>query len=122
VALAGYIGGARAPEAARAPASELILAARAEFHELLGARGAPVVARVRQWPRGLPQYRLGHGARVAALRGLEARRPGLFVTGNYLDGPSVGACVGQAAETAARVERFLLARLSDAPLPKAETA
>ncbi len=108
VALAGYIGGARAPEAALAPAGELIDAARAEFRELLGARGDPVVARVRQWPRGLPQYRLGHERRVAALAALEDRRPGLFVTGNYIDGPSVGNCVAQAVETAARVERFLI--------------
>ena len=107
VALAGYIGGARAPEAALAAAGELIEAARAEFREFLGARGAAVVARVRQWPRGLPQYRLGHTVRVAALGALEDRRPGLFVTGNYIGGPSLGNCVAQAVETAARVERFL---------------
>ncbi len=110
VALAGYVGGARAPGAALAAPQELIETVRAEFRELLGARGEPLVARVRQWPRGLPQYRLGHGARVAALRGLEGRRPGLFVTGNYFEGPSVGACVTQALETAARVDRFLRAR------------
>ena len=69
--------------------------------------GAAVVARVRQWPRGLPQYRLGHTVRVAALGALEDRRPGLFVTGNYIGGPSLGNCVAQAVETAARVERFL---------------
>jgi oxygen-dependent protoporphyrinogen oxidase len=107
VALAGYIGGARAPDAALARPSELVEAARAEFRDLLGVRGEPVLARVRQWPRGLPQYRLGHGARVAALRGLERARPGLFVTGNYFAGPSVGACVAQAIEAATRVHEFL---------------
>jgi oxygen-dependent protoporphyrinogen oxidase len=107
VALAGYIGGARAPDAALARPSELVEAARAEFKDLLGVRGEPVVARVRQWPRGLPQYRLGHGGRVAALRGLERARPGLFATGNYFAGPSVGVCVAQAVETATRVHEFL---------------
>jgi oxygen-dependent protoporphyrinogen oxidase len=107
VALAAYIGGARAPDAALAPASELVAAAQTEFRDLLGVRGEPVVARTRQWPRGLPQYRLGHGARVAALLGLEQRRPGVFVTGNYLAGPSIGACVTQAVDTAARVHEFL---------------
>ena len=107
VALAGYIGGARAPEAALVAPEELIAAARAEFGDLLGARGDPVVARVRQWPRGLPQYQLGHGARVAALSRLEARRPGLFVTGNYLAGPAVGTCVDGAVEAAARVHAHL---------------
>jgi oxygen-dependent protoporphyrinogen oxidase len=109
VALAGYIGGARAPEAALAASGDLIAAARAEYRDLLGATGDPVVARVRQWPRGLPQYRIGHGAQVAALNGLEARRPGLFVTGNYLAGPAVGTCIDQAAAAAARVHAWLSA-------------
>jgi len=110
VAFAGYIGGARAPEAALAAPGDLIAAARAEFRDLLGATGDPVVARVRQWPRGLPQYQLGHGVRLAALSGLERRRPGLFVTGNYFEGPSVGACVAQASGAAARVHGFLAAK------------
>lgn len=110
VALAAYIGGARAPEAALAPSGELIAAARAEFGDLLGVTGEPVVARVRQWPRGLPQYRLGHGDQVATLRGLELRQPGLFVTGNYFEGPSIGACVAQASAAAARVHDFLVSQ------------
>ncbi len=109
VAFAGYIGGARAPEAALAAPGDLIAAARVEFGDLLGARGEPVVTRVRQWPRGLPQYLLGHGAHVAALGGLDLRRPGLFVTGNYLAGPAVGTCVDKAAAAAARVHTHLTA-------------
>lgn len=109
VALAAYIGGARAPEAALAAPEDLIAAARTEFRDLLGATGDPVVARVRRWPRGLPQYQLGHGVRIAALNGLETRRPGLFVTGNYLAGPAVGTCVDKAVEAAARVHAHLIA-------------
>ncbi len=110
VAIAGYVGGARAPELARLPAADLIAMARAELGELLGARGEPEVARVRHWPRGLPQLRVGHGDRVAVLRSLPTRRPGLFVTGNYFAGPSIASCVEQAGETAAKVDAFLLAR------------
>lgn len=62
---------------------------------------------MRQWPRGLPQYTIGHGARVAALRGAEARMLGLFVTGNYLEGISLGACVDQAHAVAARAAAYL---------------
>ena len=47
VALAGYVGGARAPEAALAAPEDLIAETRAEFQDLLGARGEPVLARVR---------------------------------------------------------------------------
>jgi oxygen-dependent protoporphyrinogen oxidase len=121
VAVAGYIGGARAPAAALAPAAELMDAARAEFRDLLGAKGSPAVARVRQWPRGLPQYGLGHGRLVAALDGAHARRPGLFVTGNYLEGPAVGTCVARGLETAGRVHDFLIQRGS-MPLQDAAAA
>ena len=41
--------------------------ARDEFRDTLGVRGEPIVSRVRVWPRGLPQYRLGHGERVDTL-------------------------------------------------------
>ena len=110
VALAAYLGGARAPALAQASQEELIAAVGDEFREFLGVRGDPVVARVRQWPRGLPQYQLGHGARVAKLRGAEQRAPGLFLTGNYFAGLSVAACVTQAGETADRVNAYLIDR------------
>lgn len=100
VAMAGYFGGERAPELGRLPAQDLIELARSEFGDLVGARGAPVVARARHWPLGLPQYRLGHGDRLAALNGAMQRQPGLFITGNYFAGPSVAACLAQARNTA----------------------
>lgn len=107
VALIGYVGGSRAPNLARLPADDLVELTRAEFADLLGVRGEPVIARVRQWPLGLPQYSLGHGARTAAVLSTQRRRPGLFVTGNYLSGASVSACLAQAAATASHVHEHL---------------
>ena len=115
VALAGYVGGARNRELALGPPAALVALAQSEFRDLLGVTGDPVVARVRQWPRGLPQYGLGHGMRVAALRALEARAPGLFVTGNYFAGPAVAICVAEARETADRVDRHLTGRAGARP-------
>lgn len=108
VAVAAFIGGARAPDLARLPPADLVDLGRSEFRELIGARGEPVVARVRHWPRGLPQYRLGHERLVTAVRAVEQSLPGLFVTGNYLVGPSVAACLDQACETSRRAHKFLL--------------
>ncbi|MBI4182591.1 MAG: protoporphyrinogen oxidase [Proteobacteria bacterium] len=107
VAVAGYFGGAREPGLGAASADELIAFARREFRDLIGAHGQPLVARVRHWPLGLPQYRLGHQDRVAALVDASGRQPGIFLTGNYFSGPSVAACVAEAAEAAARIDRFL---------------
>lgn len=107
VALAAYVGGARAPDLARASPADLVDATRREFRELLGATGSPVVSRVRQWARGLPQYRVGHQGRIEALLAAEERHSGLFLTGNYFSGPSVATCIAQAVETTNRVESYL---------------
>ena len=104
---AAAAGGIEAPHLARLPAADLIDLARSEFRDLIGARGDPAVARVRHWPMGLPQYRIGHPERAACLRSAGDRQPGLFVTGNYLDGPSVGACLDLARETAAAVHEVI---------------
>lgn len=110
VALAGYVGGMRAPALARLRPERLIELARAEFADLLGARGEPAVAKVRQWPRGLPQYGLGHGLKADVLGRTNERVPGLFLTGNYLRGVSIAACIEQAVETASRVQDYLRLR------------
>ena len=110
VALAAYLGGDRAPELALREPRELVALARAEFRDLLGVRGDPVIQRVRQWPRGLPQYRVGHRRIVAEISGAERRHPGLFVTGNYISGPSIASCLGEAKETARRADGYLRQR------------
>jgi oxygen-dependent protoporphyrinogen oxidase len=113
VSLAAYIGGERAPELAKLPAHELIDMACQEFTDLLGARGRPVLARVRHWPRGLPQYRIGHRDLLASLQGASTRRPGLFLTGNYFAGASIAACAAHASHTAAGIDAFLCRQISE---------
>tara|TARA_B100000315_G_scaffold242296_1_gene264315 strand:- start:5186 stop:6583 length:1398 start_codon:yes stop_codon:yes gene_type:complete len=107
VSMAVYFGGARAPENALLPAEELTAIARQEFKDLVGAKGEPMVARVRHWPRGLPQYKIGHKDRVQTMLEANNRVPGLFLTGNYISGPSVAVCVDQAGKTAASAWHYL---------------
>lgn len=102
-----YIGGSRAWDTACLPPDELIALACRDLRDLLGARGAPVVARVRHWSRGLPQMTRGHAARIAAISNGQDEVPGLFLTGNYFEGPGVAACVARAKETAKQVSEFL---------------
>ncbi len=107
VALSVYIGGSRAADASRLPAGDLVALARADVGDLVGARGDPVIARVRHWPRGLPQMTRGHSRRLAAIAQAQDQIPGLFLTGNYFEGPGVAACVAGADKTAKRIEAFL---------------
>jgi oxygen-dependent protoporphyrinogen oxidase len=107
--LAVYIGGDRAPALAQLPHQDLIELARQELADLLGAKGAPVLTRVRHWARGLPQYGGGHRALVRVLEETSCRRSGLFIAGNYLAGVSVASCVAYAKDTARNVDAFLRA-------------
>ncbi|MEV5320245.1 protoporphyrinogen oxidase [Streptomyces sp. NPDC052687] len=68
-------------------------------HDLAAATGldaAPVATRVTRWDDGLPQYPVGHHARVARVRGHLAGLPGLAVCGAAYDGVGVPACVASA--------------------------
>jgi oxygen-dependent protoporphyrinogen oxidase len=116
VALAAYVGGDRAPALARLPAGDLIGLGREEFAELLGAKGDPVLARVRHWPCGLPQYRVGHRDLLRVLDGLPQRQPGLYLTGNYLAGVSVAACVAHASRAATAAGTFLDQQAREGPV------
>ena len=107
VAFSVYIGGSRAPAAARAPAAELVAMARAELLQTVGASGEPVVARVRQWARGLPQLPPGHEKCLETLGRAEKTCPGLFFTGNYFTGPGMARCVSQSVRVASRAATFL---------------
>jgi oxygen-dependent protoporphyrinogen oxidase len=107
VAFSVYIGGSRDGDSACLPADDLIALARWDLKDLLGARGAPLVARVRHWSRGLPQMTRGHRSRIAAISNMKDQIPGLFLTGNYFEGPGVAACVARAKKTAEQVSEFL---------------
>ncbi len=77
-----------------------------EVAEVLKISGPPVTRLISRHRRALPQYNLGHGSRVAALREACARVPGLFLAGNYLEGPAIGACVEQAFRVAESVRQY----------------
>lgn len=107
VALTAFVGGARAAHLVALAPAELEELAHHEVRELLGGGAAPVLARTRRWRHGLPQPGLDHARRLATIAALEGGHPGLFLTGNYFSGVSTAACIAQALQNAARVERYL---------------
>ncbi|MDF1801018.1 MAG: protoporphyrinogen oxidase [Planctomycetota bacterium] len=104
------VGGATDTESGSLTDDELIEITKldlARLFSLSGPDAEPVFTEVVRWPRAIPQYELGHLARVARIRHglaqLSAERPGLFLAGNYLDGVAFakaaksGLAAGQAA-------------------------
>ncbi|GAA1179016.1 protoporphyrinogen oxidase [Ornithinimicrobium humiphilum] len=76
---------------------ELVRLSRADLSEALGRElPAPVDAHVQRWGGALPQYAVGHQARVAAVRHVLAGVPGLVACGAVYDGVGVPACIQSA--------------------------
>jgi len=103
IALTSFVGGMRRPEQMQLSDEEIGQVVSNELRDLLGISEPPVFQIVHRLPRAIPQYTLGHGERIAQLESLESELPGLFVTGNFRGGISVGDCIVQAHQVAQRV-------------------
>jgi protoporphyrinogen/coproporphyrinogen III oxidase len=98
--LTSFVGGATNPGAIGKSPDQLVSQVHRELSPLLGLRKEPVFSNVTIWQRAIPQYNLGHTARIAAIESLRTRFPGLYFSGNYLNGPAIGTCVEHAMKVA----------------------
>ncbi|HEY8840018.1 MAG TPA: protoporphyrinogen oxidase [Candidatus Dormibacteraeota bacterium] len=82
-------------------------AVHAELTEAIGLREPPSDSKVVRWPAALPQYNVGHAARLQrideCLRGL----PGLFLAGAAYRGIGLPACIQQGREAAEKAVAYL---------------
>ncbi|WP_030645057.1 MULTISPECIES: protoporphyrinogen oxidase [Streptomyces] len=76
--------------------ADLVEVSRHDLREATGLAAAPLRTRVTRWTDGLPQYPVGHHARVARVREQIAKLPGLAVCGAQYDGVGIPACIAGA--------------------------
>ena len=107
VAITSFIGGATDPKIVDRSEDEIAAIVQDENSRILQISGSPVASAVWKYPKALPQYNLGHGHVVEAIRDGERANPGLFFCGNFLEGPSLGKCVETANQTALAIQRYL---------------
>jgi oxygen-dependent protoporphyrinogen oxidase len=105
--LTSFVGGTTDPAAAKLTPDNLAVLVHREISSVLSIKGEPVFLNVTIWPHALPQYSLGHADRLSAVTTLLKNHPGIWLTGNYLRGPAIGACVEQALATAEEVAKRL---------------
>ncbi|MEU6588133.1 protoporphyrinogen oxidase [Streptomyces sp. NPDC046881] len=74
----------------------LVEVSRHDLREATGLDAVPLETRVTRWTDGLPQYPVGHHARVARIREQVAKLPGLAVCGAQYDGVGIPACIASA--------------------------
>ncbi|MEU2777587.1 protoporphyrinogen oxidase [Streptomyces sp. NPDC007162] len=76
--------------------ADLVDVSRHDLREATGLDATPLTTRVTRWTGGLPQYPVGHHARVARIREHVARLPALAVCGAQYDGVGIPACIASA--------------------------
>lgn len=86
------------------PDEEIVRRLHDELAKALGLKERPEASLVSRWPRGFPQYEVGHQARVEAIEAaLAADAPGVHVAGAAYRGLGIAACIEQARRAAGLV-------------------
>jgi len=100
VLLRSMVGGARTPERALLPDDQLIGKVQSDLKDMLGVNAELDFIRIFRHRRAIPQYIVGHAARLEAIDEQLQRHPGLILTGNAFRGVSLNDCVVNAWKTA----------------------
>ena len=87
----------------------LVELVREELADIIGLSGQPELVRVVRWNDAMPQYNLGHSARVKRIEAAIDNVDGLWLATNALHGVGIAPVIGQAGQIADSV----VASLSD---------
>jgi oxygen-dependent protoporphyrinogen oxidase len=107
VLLTSFAGGATDPELCAWSEDRVASTIQDEIARVLEIRDAPVTRHVKVYARALPQYNLGHQGVMTELEWACNATPGVFLVGNYLEGPSLGACVARSFRVADEVKEYV---------------
>src|SRR5262245_5733149 len=107
VCLTNFIGGATDTEAIKLGDEELIRIVHNDLRKVLGVSGEPRRLPITRYERAIPQYVMGHAARVERIESLLREIPGGWIAGNYLRGIALGDCIKQAERVAVEIDRAI---------------
>lgn len=99
ILLRAFVGGSLQPELFAASDADLEQSVRAELASLLGVRAAPIFSRIWRHADSMPQYHVGHDARVRRIETALQQFPTLALAGSAYHGVGISDCVrtGEAA-------------------------
>jgi oxygen-dependent protoporphyrinogen oxidase len=110
VLLRSMLGGACFPEYFELPDDEVIERVRNDLKKTMGIDASPSFVRIFRHEKAIPQYTVGHGARLKALEERLRSTPGLLFTGNSYRGIGLNDCVAAAVRAAEQGIGYLAAR------------
>jgi len=83
--------------------ASLVEIAMKELRETLGITASPLLTRVAVWERAMPQYTLGHAARLDRITVGLAGLPGLALAGNGYRGIGIPDCIHSGAQAVEQI-------------------
>ncbi len=87
--------------------SRLADAVHIELAEAIGLCAPPSVSKVVRWPEAIPQYNVGHAARLRRVDECLHALPGLFLAGAAYRGIGLPACIQQGRDAAEQAVAYL---------------
>jgi len=88
-----FTGGSRHPEIAKMSDNDIESRALKDLCDILEIKGDPVIKYQRKWKKAIPQYTIGYENFLSAKSGFESKNAGIYLSGNYFGGISVGDCI-----------------------------
>jgi oxygen-dependent protoporphyrinogen oxidase len=103
VLLRAFLGGHR--WASGASDEEIAAAVREDLSRIMGIAAPPSAVSIARWPQSMPQYEVGHSARVQSIRAAVSQLPGVHLAGNYFDGIGIPDAIRGAKAICNRIEK-----------------
>lgn len=106
VLLRAFVGGALQPELFDAADTNMEENVRGELTSLLDVTARPLFSRIRRYPRSMPQYHVGHQARVDRIEQRLKNFSTLALAGSAYHGVGISDCVRTGEEAAEKIFDF----------------
>ena len=103
VLLRAFVGGSLQPELFQDDDAAMEKNAREDLADLLGVTAQPIFSRIWRHPNSMPQYHIGHLARVQRIETALSRFPTLALAGSAYHGVGISDCVRTSEEAAEKV-------------------
>lgn len=102
-----YVGGVGREGILELDDRAMVAKVKAELKQICGVTAEPIYVEVNRWMKAMPQYLLGHVARVEQIEGALSRYGGLVLTGAAYRGVGIPDCIRDGARAAECVVRYL---------------
>lgn len=108
VLLRAYVGKPSDKEIVSLSDEEIVAIVLDDLSKTMQIKADPEFAVVSRWKNMMPQYTIGHTARIENLRkNIAEELPGVHIVGSSYDGVGIPDCIGQAKQLAEKISRQL---------------